>query len=249
MRIALVFSLLMLLFSTSVHALTIAAASSLRQAMGDLEEAFLEQHPDTGIRVIFGSSGKLTAQITNGAPYDVFLSADTAYPERLVALGAAASEPAIYARGRLVLWYREPDRTNPELAGLLDQDIRRIAIAQPRHAPYGQAALEVLGSAGLWQAVKPKLVYGENVGQAAAMVASGAADAGLIAWSLTHSPELAGRSFALINEDLHSPLAMAMVITRQGADNPDARNFSNFLQTITAQDILQQYGFQAPTTD
>ncbi|MFC4260881.1 molybdate ABC transporter substrate-binding protein [Marinobacter lacisalsi] len=246
MRIVLLWGLLALLTTGPAHALTVAAASSLRLVMPELEEAFREQSPETDIRVIFGASGKLATQIVNGAPYDVFLSADTAYTEQLVRLGSAASDPEVYAVGRLVLWHADPQREALTPADLGGESIRRIAIAQPRHAPYGQRAQEALQSLGLWQDLREKLVYGENIGQTAAMVESGAADAGLIAWSLTFAPELAGRPFTLIDGDLHEPLAMAMVVTRRGADQPEAHRFRDFLQSAEAGAILRRYGFESP---
>lgn len=246
MRIFLTASLLALLLTTPAHALTVAAASSLRLAMPELTHAFEQQYPDASVRVVFGASGKLATQVLNGAPYDIFLSADTGYPERLAGMDASATDPQVYAVGRLVLWHHDPQRgalTPPDLAG---DDIRRIAIAQPRHAPYGKRAKEALQALDLWQPLQPKLVYGENIGQTAAMVESGAADAGLIAWSLTFAPDLAGREFTLMDDGLHQPLAMAMVVTRQGASSENAGRFRTFMASETAAAILGRFGFEAP---
>lgn len=245
MRLALLFGLLVLAFPG--HALTIAAASSLRQVMPELEAAFEQQHPDTPIRVIHGASGKLATQILNGAPYDLFLSADDTYPRRLAEQGAGATEPEPYAVGRLALWQGDPQRPALMPEELAGSDIHKIAIAQPRHAPYGLRAREVLQALDLWQLLQPRLVYGENIGQTAGMVESGAADAGLIAWSLTFTPGLSGRPYTLIDQRLHSPLTMAMVITREGADLPEARRFHDFMLSTEAQAILVRYGFEAPT--
>src|SRR5690554_5126592 len=152
------------------YALTVAAASSLRLVMPELESAFTERHPDTSLRVIFGASGKLATQILNGAPYHIYLAADDVYPQRLADEGAAVAPPIRYASGRLVLWSRDTAQ-GPLLPEALTSDrIRRIAIAQPRHAPYGQRAAEALKALGLWQRVEPRLVYGENIGQTTAMV-------------------------------------------------------------------------------
>lgn len=249
MRFALLCFLLAVSATAPAHGLTIAAASSLRQAMPELEEAFAEQEPGTRLRIVYGASGKLATQILNGAPYDLFLSADTTYPRKLEARGAVASGPDVYAIGRLALWHADPQREALSPADLASDSVRHIAIAQPRHAPYGQRARQALEALELWHTVEPKLVYGENIGQTAAMVASGAAEAGLIAWSLTFAPELAGRPFTLIDADLHAPLAMAMVITRQGGDKPEASHFRDFLQSATARDILGRYGFEAPGRD
>lgn len=234
------------LLAYPAHALTVAAASSLRLVMPELETAFTAHHPEAPLRVIFGASGKLATQILNGAPYDIFLSADDVYPQRLVDEDAAVSPPVLYASGRLVLWHKDPavGPLQPEV--LAGAEIRRIAIAQPRHAPYGRRAAEALKALGLWQRVEPRLVYGENIGQTTAMVESGAADAGLIAWSLTFSPELADRPFTLIDRALHRPLGMAMVITHEGQDEPGAQAFHDFMLSDEARAILTQYGFEPP---
>ncbi|MFL1485527.1 molybdate ABC transporter substrate-binding protein [Marinobacter sp. LN3S78] len=246
MRIVLTACLLLLSLASPAHALTIAAASSLRLAMPELTQAFEQQYPDASVTVVFGASGKLASQVLNGAPYDLFLSADTGYPERLAGEGVTATDPETYAEGRLVLWHHDPQRealTPPDLTG---DDIRRIAIAQPRHAPYGQRAKEALQALALWEPLQPKLVYGENIGQTAAMVESGAADAGLIAWSLTFAPDLAGREFTLIDDRLHQPLAMAMVITGRGGSSEEARQFRSFMVSEAAAAILGRFGFEAP---
>lgn len=248
MRTTLLSCLLMLALATSVpaQALTIAAAASLRQVMPALTSAFQQQFPDTPVRVIVGASGKLTTQILNGAPFDLLLSADTAYPEQLHRQGATAASPAVYAIGRLALWHHDPQRPALSLADLTTDAITHIAIAQPRHAPYGQRAREALQALGLWQRLQPKLVFGENIGQTAAMVESGAAEAGLIAWSLTFAPELAGRPFTLVDDRLHQPLTMAMVITRQGGNDPASNHFQTFMTSPGAAAILRRGGFDVP---
>lgn len=244
MRMFLTGLFLMLALTPPVQALTLAAASSLRLAMPELTTAFEAQYPDTKVTVIFGASGKLTTQILNGAPYDLFLSANTAYPQRLADEGATTTAPQVYGLGRLVLWHQDGSQPALKPSDLTSDTIRHIAIAQPRHAPYGQRAKEALQSLGLWQQLQPKLVYGENIGQAAAMVESGAADAGFIAWSLTFAPELAGRPLTLIDASLHQPLSMAMVITRYGAGNEAAQQFRTFMASREAADILRQFGFE-----
>lgn len=248
MRIVLLCCLLLLSLVPVARAdtLTIAAASSLRLAMPELKEAFEQKHPIFSVTVVYGASGKLATQILNGAPYDVFLSADTGYPEHLANRDATATDPQVYAVGRLVLWPHGSRQTALTPSDLTDDDIRKIAIAQPRHAPYGQRAMEALQALDLWQPLQPKLVYGENIGQTAALVESGGADAGLIAWSLTFAPDLAGRTFTLIDDSLHQPLAMAMVTTRQGGDSGGASLFRTFMASDTATAILGRFGFEAP---
>jgi len=223
--------------------LTIAAASDLRYALDDLVAEFRQRAPDATIDVIYGSSGKMTSQIMHGAPYDLFFSADIRYPQKLFEAGLTTSEPVPYARGRIVLWSTKLDASELSLEDLPELDLQRIAIAQPSHAPYGARAKEALISAGVWDAVKPKLVYGENIAHTAQMVQSGAADIGVIALSLALFPELANNGHFLIDEDRHQPLIQGYVTTERAADHALAQRLRDYLQTEQAHAILEQYGF------
>lgn len=226
--------------------LTVAAASSLRPALDYLVDRYQQQNPGSEVSIIYGSSGRLSAQIINGAPFDVFLSADMEYPERLREQLPDVPEPQIYAMGRLVLWSSRFDASALTLQDLTRQDIRRIAVAQPAVAPYGERARQALVAAGIWEAVQTKLVFGENISQAAQMAASGAADAGLFSMSLAMQPELAGHPYLVIDESLHEPLAHGMVIAPRGRSHPQAEAFLAFMLTVEAREILAREGFQVP---
>ncbi len=226
--------------------LTLAAASDLRYALTDIVASYKKDHPDRVVEVIFGSSGKMTSQIMNGAPYDVFFSADIAYPEKLYAAGFTTSKPAVYALGRIVLWSHKRDASQLKLKSLLDKSIKRIAIANPVHAPYGVRAKEVLHAEGLWDAVQHKLVFGENIARTAQMIESEAADVGIIALSLALFPDLAKHGYTLIDDHLHNPLTQAYVITQYGADNKAAHAFVRFMETEPVHVIMKQYGFIFP---
>lgn len=226
--------------------ITIAAASDLRYALDEVLAAYGEDHPASDIEVVYGSSGKLTTQILNGAPYDLFFSADIGYPERLQAAGVTATEPAPYATGRIVIWSNSLDAAELTLADLAADSIRRVAIAQPAHAPYGQRAKEALQSAGVWQAVQGKLVFGENIAHTAQMTRSGAAQVGIIALSLAKFPELARHGHHLIDDDRHQPLTQAYVVTRRGGDKSAVRDFAAFLDSQRVRVILRRYGFVRP---
>ena len=230
---------------------TVAAASDLRFALDDIVEQFAVQHPEyaNDISVIYGSSGRLTTQISNGAPFDIFFSADIAFPQRLHEQQMTATEPELYAIGRLVLWSARLDATELTLQDLLRDDIRRIAIAQPAHAPYGMRAQEAMEAAGVWQAVQSKLVFGENIAQAAQMAESGAADVGIIALSLALFPSMQNRGYHLIDDGLHNPLAQGFVITRRGGNKASVRAFAEFMNSDTARDIKTRYGFVLTATD
>jgi molybdate transport system substrate-binding protein len=238
-----------LLLSLSVHAatLTIAAAADLKFAMDEIVTAFKQGHPDDQIEVIYGSSGKFHTQIQQGAPYDLFFSADIAFPRELAEKGHTASEVKPYAFGRIVLWSASLDASQMTLQSLTDPAITRIAIANPKHAPYGKRAEEALRSANLWDKVEPKLVYGENIAHTAQFVQTGNAQAGIIALSLAVNPELADKGgYWLIPDDLHEPLEQGFIITARAAGNTLAKSFADSMSSAESRRIMTHYGFVLP---
>jgi len=158
-----------LLFAATAYAekITIAAAADLKFAMDEILRGFKNTHPGNEVNVIYGSSGKFHTQIQQGAPYDLFFSADISYPRELAKIGMASSEAKAYAFGRIVLWSNSMDAATMTLASLTDPTISRIAIANPKHAPYGKRAEEALRASGLWDRLQPKLVFGENIAHTA----------------------------------------------------------------------------------
>ena len=226
--------------------LTVAAASSLRPTLDYLVDAYEAQNPGHQVEVIYGSSGRLMAQIINGAPFDVFMSADMAFPQNVFDKGEATSAPVVYGLGRIVLWSAHLNAADMTLANLADDGIQRIAIAQPSVAPYGQRAQEAMTAAGVWDAVQSRLVFAENISQVAQMSQSGSADIGVVALSLAIQPGLVERGYHLIDAALHQPLEQGFVITQRAADNALASSFSAFLQSDTARDIFDDNGFDVP---
>ncbi|MEI9960048.1 MAG: molybdate ABC transporter substrate-binding protein [Limisphaerales bacterium] len=196
-----------------------------------------------------GSSGNFFAQIQRGAPFDVFLSADASYPQKLIESKTAdAASLTPYAVGRLVLWTMNTNLLVTDgLNVLTNVSVRKIAIASPEHAPYGRAAKAALESVKLWEPLQPKIVLGENIAQTAQFVQTGNADAGLIALSLVSAPKLknVGRWW-LVPETLHPRLEQAAVLTMQGAENPDARAYLEFLRSPAARKVFDQFGFRLP---
>lgn len=238
-----------LLITASAHAekITVAVAADLKFAMGEIVSDFEKAHPTDRVEVVFGSSGKLYTQIREGAPYDLFFSADIALPRELAREGLTASEARPYALGHLVLWSSSLDASKMTLGSLADPKIARVAIANPKHAPYGKRAEEALRSSGLWEKIEPKLVYGENVVQAAQFVLSGNAQAGLIPLSLALSPELAGKGgYRRIPESLHQPLEHGFVITKRAEANSLARLFADYVGSPPARAVMTRYGFALP---
>lgn len=227
--------------------ITIAAAADLKFALTEIVTQFKAARPNDEVEMIFGSSGKFRTQIANGAPFDLFFSADIAYPRELKQEGLAASEVIPYAVGRIVLWSQRPDAAKLTLNDLTRSDIRKIAIANPRHAPYGMRAQEALQATGLWDKLQPKLVYGENVGHTAQFVESGAADVGIIALSLVLNPGLKNPGgYYLVPADLHQPLQQGFIITQRAQGNKLARAFADYMGTAPARKIMRNYGFVLP---
>jgi molybdate transport system substrate-binding protein len=238
-----------LMFATLAQAekITVAAAADLRFAMDEIVAAFRKTNPKDEVEVIYGSSGKFYSQIQQGAPYDLFFSADISYPRELAKSGFAASEVKPYAVGRIVLWGPGQMASRMTLASLADPAITRIAIANPKHAPYGKRAEEALRAAGVWAKVEPKLVFGENIAQTAQFVQTGNAQVGLIALSLALNPELASHgSYWLIPGSLHTPLEQGYVITRRAGGNSLAARFAAFMDSAAARAVLTNYGFVLP---
>ena len=239
-----------LLFVTNTaHAekITVAAAADLKFAMDEIVTGFKKGHSGAELDVIYGSSGKFHTQIQQGAPYDLFFSADINYPRELAKKGMAASEVKPYAVGRVVLWSNSMDTTKMTLASLTDPKIARIAIANPKHAPYGKRAEEALKASGLWDRLQPKFVFGENIAHTAQFVQTGNAQVGIIALSLAVNPELAKKGgYYLIPDKLHNPLEQGYIITKQGAAKPLARQFADYMGSKPARSIMTRYGFVLP---
>lgn len=227
--------------------ITVAAAADLKFAMDEIIAAFRRANPGDQVDAVYGSSGKFRTQIEQGAPYDLFFSADIAYPRALAAAGFAATETRPYALGRLVLWSPVLDAGGMKLADLAAPGVTRIAIANPKHAPYGKRAEEALRTAGVWDKVAGKLVLGENIAQTAQFVQTGNAQVGLIALSLALNPELAGKGrYALIPDNLHQPLEQGFIVTRRAERNGLARRFADYMGKPEARAVMVRYGFALP---
>jgi molybdate transport system substrate-binding protein len=237
----------------TVGEVRIAAASDLKFALDEIVALVAEEQPEVEVTTTYGSSGTFLSQIVNGAPFDLFLSADLAYPQELVAQGLASEEDLFpYAVGRLVLWAGDGGRLDPDdgLAGLAAPDVRRVAIANPEHAPYGVAAVEALRSAGVFDEVEPKLVLGENVAQAAEFVQSGNADAGIVALSLVKSDPLRDvGSWVEVPLDAYPRLYQGGVVLGSARDPDAARLVRDAMLGPEGAAILARYGFSLPDAE
>ena len=226
--------------------LRVSAAADLQFAMPELVAGFEKKNIAT-LQVSYGSSGNFFTQIQNGAPFDLFFSADSEYVKRLDAAGL--SEPGttgIYAMGRLVLWTRADAAVDVRRDGwkaLLDSRVEKIAIANPAHAPYGKAAEAALRSAGIYDQVKGKLVFGENISQTAQFVQSGNAQVGLVALSLAISPAMKDGRRWEVPADAYPPIEQSAVVLRHSKNVVTARAFLDFVRGEQGREILRKYGF------
>lgn len=232
--------------------MTVAAAADLRFALDAVIAAYRGAHPQDSIHVTYGSSGKLFTQIEQGAPFELFFSADSDYPKQLVEAHAAGGNPVPYAMGHIVIWSASVDASKLTVTDLLEPFFRRIAIANPQHAPYGKRAEQALRTANIWKALQPRLVYGDNIAQTAQFAVSGNAQVSIIALSLALDPQMAKRgSYAVIPQSLYQPLLQSFVLTRRGADNALARDFARYMQGTEARAVLGRYGLSlsGPATE
>ncbi len=235
--------------ATAGERVLIATAANFKPAMEALAERFRAGHPGAEVEPVYAATGKLAAQIRAGAPFDLFLAADMDTPADLVRDGLAVGPVQTYARGRLAIWSATTDAGLLTLEDLADPRFARIAIAHPRHAPYGMRAREALQAAGIWEAVEPRLVYGESISQAAQFVLSGSAQVGLIALSQVLEPVLAAHGdYALVPEHLHAPLDQGYVLTRRGADHALALAFMRLLASDEGRAIVEAHGYAPVAT-
>jgi molybdate transport system substrate-binding protein len=223
----------------------VAAAADLASAFEELGRAF-ERTTGQKVTFSFASTGVLAKQLAEGAPFDLFAAANVAFVDQVVKAGACdGATQALYARGHIVLWTREggvaPAASLEELA---DERFKRIAIANPEHAPYGMAAKQALQAAGLWERVQPRLVYGENVRQALQLAETGNVEAAFVSLSLVKGRQ--GGQWLQVEERLHAPLDQALVTCRRGASPAGGKAFADFIASAEGRGILRRYGFLLP---
>ncbi len=226
--------------------ITVAAASDLTPAFEEIGREF-QASEGTKVVFVFGSTGLLTRQIENGAPFDVFAAANVNYVDQLEQKGLVLpGTKRIYARGRITLWTTANSPLQIEkIEDLVRADVHRIAIANPDHAPYGQAAREALQSAGIWETVRPKLVYGDNIRQTLQYAETGNVEVAIVALSL--SVQSKGR-WVLVPEELHRPLDQGMGVIKGTRNEPAARAFGDFVNGDKGRGIMKKYGFSFEQT-
>jgi len=235
-----VFRVIFILLFVSLQAKTlfIASAGNTAYALPEIKKEFNKIYPNINIKFIIASSGKLTSQIENHAPFDIFLSANMKYPNYLYKKHLAITKPKVYAKGSLVLFSLKKINSLAEL-----KNLKRISIANIKSAPYGKAAFEVLKNSNLYNKVKDKLVYAENINQVVYYVLRGVVEAGFVSKSALFSPKLKKykNSYIEINKNLYSPIKQGIVIIK---DSNEARSFYNFILSKKAKEIFKKYGYQ-----
>lgn len=244
--------ILFLLLSGTVKAqqkITIVAAANLKIALDSINTVFKIENPGINTQITYGASGKFFEQISNSAPFDLFFSADMDYPRKLEEKKLTASKIKMYATGKLVIWSKKTDPNKSKMNSLLSTDIRKIAIGNPITAPYGEKAVESLKFYKIYDKVKSKLVFGENITQATQFITTGNADIGITALSLVLTPNMKkeGGKYYIIPQKSHTALDQGCVILKKAKGNADALKFYNFISSKKASAILKYYGYDTQT--
>ncbi|MDR1975357.1 MAG: molybdate ABC transporter substrate-binding protein [Campylobacteraceae bacterium] len=226
----------------------VAVAANVQSAFSDLVKVFNESNPSITIVPTFGASGAFTTQIKNGAPFDIFVAADVGFPQELVKAGLSANEPKVYAQGAVALFGKSADLSKG-LKVVLDPSVEKIAIANPKTAPYGRASEEALKNAGYLGRSQDKFVYGKSIGDALSLAIADA-NLGFVAKSAFYSPEMAeykeGVHWISVDPKLYTPIEQAAIILKDAANNKEAKAFYDFLFTKKAKDVFVGYGYNVP---
>ncbi len=226
--------------------ITIAVAANVSYAIDELKKEFIKTHPDIRVKVILGSSGKLTAQIKNGAPYGLFMAANMKYPKALYEEKIALSQPVVYAQGALALFSTQQQSYSKGIALLTEHSVKKIAVANPKTAPYGKAAIEAMKNADVYLKIKNKFVFAESISQTITYTMT-AVDMGLIAKSSLYTEKMKkykeGIHWIDVDSKLYTPIKQGMVLLQNGKNNDDYRTFYDFILSSQAKEILNSYGY------
>lgn len=228
--------------------ITVFAASDLKFALDEITKIYKTKNKDINIDLIYGSSGKGMTQIENGAPFDIYFSANQEYVENLYKKDLLLEKPKLYGLGRIVIWSKNKEfDKNQGFENLKENWVAKIAIANPDHAPYGEKAKQALEKMGIYKEIENKLVFGENISATTNMINIQAAQIGIIALSLALAPTTEEKNnFYLIDKKLHEPLFQAYSITKYAQNNKEAKEFYNFISSDESLRILKKYGFEVP---
>lgn len=244
MRKILILILITLSITLKSQTVKIAAAGNLRFILEEIKTRYTNLNPGIIIEITLGSSGALYQQITSGADFDIFMSADRIYPDKLKSQGIVSGEVQIYAIGKLVMWSNTLDMSKG-LNILTENSVHRISVAKPEVAPYGERAVECLKYYNIFDKVKDKIVYADNISQTAQYVQTGNAEVGFIAQALTVNPDMKG-SIYILDDKSYKPIEQALVLLKSNQNNPEAVKFVKFLLSVDCKSIYKKYGFKVP---
>ena len=241
--------LFLLLFSSIIYAqtITVAVAANASYVINTLKKEFNKLHPNTKVRIIIAGSGKLTAQIINGAPFDLFMSADMKYPQELYNQNITITKPIVYAQGGLVFLSTKKQDFSEGINLLEKKNIKKIAIANPKTAPYGKASIEAFKNAKIYSKIKNKFVYGESISQTVSFTLL-ASDIGIVSKSSLYSSKMSSFkkdiNWKELNPNLYTPINQGLVILRKAKDNKEALSFYEFILSSQAKKIFETFGYK-----
>ncbi len=245
----LLITLFLILFCSSVifaQQVNVAAAANLRFVLEELKTEYLKEHPSSKVNITFGSSGNLVQQILNGASFDLFMAADNEFPVKLKEKGVTYGEMKTYAFGKLAMYSTTLDLSSG-VDVLANESIKKISIAKPETAPYGDRAVELLKTIGKYDELKPKIVFADNISQAAQFAFTGNAEIGFVALSLALAPDMQGKGyFTIVDQSLYKPVEQACILIKQKAACPEARKFMAYLLSPATKPIWDKYGYSSP---
>jgi molybdate transport system substrate-binding protein len=245
-KLSIIILLLAINFSINAQKVRVAAAGNLRFILDDIKELYAKQSPKAQIDIVLGASGALLTQIMNGAQFDFYMAADKTFPDKLKAAGAASGEVKTYGFGKLVLWSNMID-ISKGIEVVDNKSVVHIAIAKPDVAPYGERAIEALKYYGLLDKVKDKIVYADNIAQAAQFASSGNAEVGFLALALVLSPDMQGNGkYIILDPKCYKPVEQACVLVKTWERNPEASRFMEFVLSDKCKPIFEKYGFILP---
>lgn len=233
--------------SIQAQKVNVAAAANLRYVLEEIKTAYLKCHPKSTVNLTFGSSGTLVQQISNGATFDIFLAADNEFPLKLKDKGLTVGPMKTYAFGKLALYSTTLDVEKLGIAALKEASVKKIAVANPETAPYGERAVELLKSLGLYEMTKSKLVIAENISQAAQYAFTGNVEIGFVALSLALAPEMAGKgSCFVIPARMYKPVEQACILIKRPVLNTEAVRFRTYVLSAATKSIWEKYGYTVP---
>ena len=222
---------------------TVAAAANLRYVLEEIKTQYVSENPKVNLQISYGSSGMLTQQIMNGAPFDLFLSADTVFPNKIKEKGQASGEVETYCYGKVVMWSASID-VSKGIKSVLSPEIKKIAVANPANAPYGENTVAMLKKQNIYDKISKKIVWGENINQTAQFVFSGNAEIGFIALSLALAPEMKNKGkYYVLPEDNCPPVKQAAVLIKGWEKNGEAAKFLKYLTSVQCEAIWEKYGY------